>query len=163
MKTMTKASLLLSLVVCATSASASYFFNSQWGTMLNVGSAPNPTPDQLRAIGDSKYVNTAANPRRDSSPLHNSPGLTGSAIPSVMAAHTFVATKTGVRQEKFVSADLNRASLVRARAIASKATSIKAAKGVATKTGTAKTASTTKAASKSGAPVKAGVKAAPAT
>src|SRR4029453_16283759 len=55
MRTVTAASLLLSLV-CVSSASASYFFNSEWGTMLNVGSAPNPTPLQLRAIGDSRIA-----------------------------------------------------------------------------------------------------------
>lgn len=57
MKTTTLMSLLLLSAVCATPASANFFSNSRWNTMLNVGSAPSPTPAQLRAIGDSPYAN----------------------------------------------------------------------------------------------------------
>ena len=57
MKTTTMMSLLLLSAVCATPASANFFSNSRWNTMLNVGSAPSPTPAQLRAIGDSPNAN----------------------------------------------------------------------------------------------------------
>jgi outer membrane protein OmpA-like peptidoglycan-associated protein len=40
--------LLLSAAVCVTPASANYFSNPRLGMNLNVGSAPNPTPAQLR-------------------------------------------------------------------------------------------------------------------
>jgi hypothetical protein len=49
-------SLLLLSAVCITPASANWFSNPKTGTTLNVGSAPNPTPADLRAIGDSKLV-----------------------------------------------------------------------------------------------------------
>jgi len=55
MKTNALMSLLLLTAVCATPASANYFSNSKWNIMLNIGSAPSPTPAQLRAIGDSTY------------------------------------------------------------------------------------------------------------
>ena len=55
--TTTLISLLLLSGVCATSASANFFSNSRWNVMLNIGSAPSPTPAQLRAIGDSSYAN----------------------------------------------------------------------------------------------------------
>jgi len=57
MKTKTMLSLLLLSAVCATPASANFFSNPRLNMMLNVGSAPNPTPQQLRAIGDSRYAN----------------------------------------------------------------------------------------------------------
>ena len=41
--------LLLSAAICTTPASANYFANPRLGINLNVGSAPNPTPAQLRA------------------------------------------------------------------------------------------------------------------
>src|SRR5947209_4655080 len=44
---------------CATPAAANYFSNPMTNTMLNVGSAPSPTPEQLRLIGDSFAVETA--------------------------------------------------------------------------------------------------------
>jgi outer membrane protein OmpA-like peptidoglycan-associated protein len=47
--------LLLSAVV-ASPASANYFANSITGTTLNVGSAPNPTPAQLRLLNESRVV-----------------------------------------------------------------------------------------------------------
>ena len=37
---------------CATPAAANYFSNPMTNTTLNVGSAPSPTPEQLRLIGD---------------------------------------------------------------------------------------------------------------
>jgi len=47
--------LLLSAVV-ASPASANYFSNPITGTTLNIGSAPNPTPSQLRLLGESRVV-----------------------------------------------------------------------------------------------------------
>jgi hypothetical protein len=72
MKTNTLMSLLLLTAVCATPASANYFSNTKWNTMLNIGSAPSPTPAQLRAIGDSSYasapVRRTLNPRAEAVP-----------------------------------------------------------------------------------------------
>ena len=47
--------LLGAAALAASPASANYFSNPSSNTNLNVGSAPNPTPQQLRAIGDSQY------------------------------------------------------------------------------------------------------------
>lgn len=49
-------SVLLLSAVCASPASANYFSNPQVGVNLNVGSAPNPTPSQLRLLGESRSV-----------------------------------------------------------------------------------------------------------
>ena len=46
-------SLLLLSAVCVTPAHANWFSNSQTGTMRNIGSAPNPTPADLRALRDA--------------------------------------------------------------------------------------------------------------
>jgi hypothetical protein len=54
--TNTMMSLLLLSAVFITPASANWFNNPKTGTMLNVGSAANPTPADLRAIGDSKVA-----------------------------------------------------------------------------------------------------------
>ncbi|HEX3487143.1 MAG TPA: hypothetical protein VHT51_18960 [Micropepsaceae bacterium] len=51
--TPTMMSLLLLSAVCVTPAYANWFSNPRSGVMLNIGSAPNPTPADLRAIGDS--------------------------------------------------------------------------------------------------------------
>lgn len=48
--TKTILSLLLLSAVCVTPASANYFSNPRLGVNLNVGSAPNPKPSDLRAI-----------------------------------------------------------------------------------------------------------------
>jgi len=48
-------SLLLLSAVGAAPAYANYFSDPRVGVNLNVGSAPSPTPQQLRAIGDSVY------------------------------------------------------------------------------------------------------------
>jgi hypothetical protein len=57
MKTVkTMASLLLVSAVCIGPAHANWFSNPRTGTMLNIGSAPNPTPQDLRRIGDSQYA-----------------------------------------------------------------------------------------------------------
>jgi outer membrane protein OmpA-like peptidoglycan-associated protein len=48
MKNTIRTLLLLSAVVCITPASANYFANPGQGTNLNIGSAPNPTPADLR-------------------------------------------------------------------------------------------------------------------
>jgi hypothetical protein len=57
MKTVkTMASLLLLSAACIGPAHANWFSNPYTNTNLNVGSAPNPTPQDLRAIGDSSYA-----------------------------------------------------------------------------------------------------------
>jgi len=48
MKNTFRSLLLLSAVICVTPASANYFSNPAQGTNLNIGSAPNPTPGDLR-------------------------------------------------------------------------------------------------------------------
>jgi outer membrane protein OmpA-like peptidoglycan-associated protein len=48
MKNTIRSLLLLSAVICVTPASANYFSNPAQGTNLNIGSAPNPTPADLR-------------------------------------------------------------------------------------------------------------------
>ena len=55
MKT-TIASVLLSSAACLVPAYANYFHNPRTNTNLNIGSAPNPTPADLRAIGDFGVV-----------------------------------------------------------------------------------------------------------
>ena len=54
--TNTMMSLLLLLAVFIAPASANWFSNPKTNMMLNIGSAPNPTPADLRAIGDSKFA-----------------------------------------------------------------------------------------------------------
>lgn len=49
-------SVLLLSAVCASPASANFFSNPQVGVNLNVGSAPNPTPMQLRVLRESRSV-----------------------------------------------------------------------------------------------------------
>jgi outer membrane protein OmpA-like peptidoglycan-associated protein len=49
-------SVLLLSAVCASPASANYFSNPITGTTLNIGSAPNPTPAQLRVLNESRVV-----------------------------------------------------------------------------------------------------------
>lgn len=49
-------SVLLLSAVCASPASANYFSNPVTGTTLNIGSAPNPTPSQLRLLGESRII-----------------------------------------------------------------------------------------------------------
>jgi hypothetical protein len=56
----TMMSLLLLSAVCVSPASANWFSNPRTNTMLNIGSAPNPTPADLRRIGDSTATNRAA-------------------------------------------------------------------------------------------------------
>ena len=57
-------SLLLLSAAFAMPASANWFSNPRLGTNLNIGSAPNPRPADLRAIGDSKFaVAQTAEPR----------------------------------------------------------------------------------------------------
>jgi len=48
--------LLLSAAVLATPASANYFSNPQLGVNLNVGSAPNPKPTQVRTVTETETV-----------------------------------------------------------------------------------------------------------
>jgi hypothetical protein len=51
----TMASLLLLSAVSMSPAYANWFSNPHTNTNLNIGSAPNPTPEDLRRIGDSTY------------------------------------------------------------------------------------------------------------
>jgi hypothetical protein len=136
MRKITTASLLLSFAVCALPASASYFFNSEWGTMLNVGSAPNPTPDQLRAIGDSKRLSAAAPPAAQPSARDVAREVV--AAPTVVMAESkpaapIVATRVSSEEEKRVTAQLNRAQLIRARVISAEARATKAVIATASK------------------------------
>jgi len=55
MKTAIACVLLLSAAYLVP-AYANYFHNPRTNTNLNIGSAPNPTPADLRAIGDSVYA-----------------------------------------------------------------------------------------------------------
>ena len=57
MKKITLATLLLlSAAAMVTPASANWFFRPDAGVSLNVGSAPNPTPNDLRALyGPTRY------------------------------------------------------------------------------------------------------------
>ena len=60
----TMMSLLLLSAVFITPASANWFSNPRTGTNLNIGSAPNPTPADLRAIGEGKLtLASTAEPR----------------------------------------------------------------------------------------------------
>ena len=56
MRKMTLTTLLLLSAVMVTPASANWFSRPNLGIMLNVGSAPNPTPNDLRALyGPARY------------------------------------------------------------------------------------------------------------
>jgi hypothetical protein len=55
-------SLLLLSTLSVTPAFANYFSNPRMNTMLNIGSAPSPTPEQLRNIGDSPYAPSGVYP-----------------------------------------------------------------------------------------------------
>jgi hypothetical protein len=45
----------LAVAAIVTPAAANYFSNPVNNTTLNIGSAPSPTPDDLRQIGDGRY------------------------------------------------------------------------------------------------------------
>jgi hypothetical protein len=47
---------LLIFAALSQPALANYFHNPRTNTNLNIGSAPNPTPADLRAIGDASYA-----------------------------------------------------------------------------------------------------------
>ncbi len=69
-------SVLLLSAVCASPASANYFSNPQVGVNLNVGSAPNPTPMQLRLLGESRTVvaeNIVPPPPAPPAPVYEAP------------------------------------------------------------------------------------------
>ena len=53
-------SVLLLSAVSMAPAYANWFSNSRTNTMMNIGSAPNPTPADLRRIGDSTASNGVA-------------------------------------------------------------------------------------------------------
>ena len=57
MRTMhTLTSLLLLSAVCITPVYANWFSNSRTNVMMNIGSAPNPTPADLRAVEPWRYA-----------------------------------------------------------------------------------------------------------
>src|ERR1700704_1301664 len=56
MKTVLIPLLLMSTAVCTTPAFANYFANPQLGVNLNIGSAPNPKPSNLRIIETATYT-----------------------------------------------------------------------------------------------------------
>ena len=56
MKTALLSLLLISTAVCTTPASANYFANPRLGVNLNIGSAPNPKPADIRIIETTAYV-----------------------------------------------------------------------------------------------------------
>jgi hypothetical protein len=56
MKMKTMAPLILLSAIFVAPASANFFHNPVTGVSLNVGSAPNPKPEDLRAIGDASYA-----------------------------------------------------------------------------------------------------------
>jgi hypothetical protein len=62
MKTRNWMAVGLLAVVRATPAAANYFSNPMTNMMLNVGSAPSPTPEQLRLIGDSVFTAQVSGP-----------------------------------------------------------------------------------------------------
>ena len=69
-------SVLLLSAVCASPASANYFSNPIIGMNLNVGSAPNPTPMQLRLLGKSRTVvaeNYVPPPPAPPAPVYEAP------------------------------------------------------------------------------------------
>ena len=49
-------SLLLISTACATPAFANYFSNPRMGVNLNIGSAPNPKPANIRVIEETAYI-----------------------------------------------------------------------------------------------------------
>src|SRR3977135_2126214 len=71
---------LLLATACFGPAYANYFHNPVTNTNLNVGSAPNPTPADLRAIGDSVYA-------FDASPATTRQGLTAMQGKMVNGSH----------------------------------------------------------------------------
>src|SRR5215467_2513588 len=83
MKKTTLLSLLLLSTVAVTPAFANWFSNPRTNTMLNIGSAPSPTPEQLRAIGDSPYP--------PSGPYYGPPRLSYETAPPPVVVHEPVA------------------------------------------------------------------------
>jgi hypothetical protein len=78
MRTSALVTLLLASALTATApASANWFSRPDAGISLNVGSAPNPTPNDLRALyGPSRYAATAEPRRYTVTELHDMAGKT---------------------------------------------------------------------------------------
>lgn len=55
-------SLLMISAVCASPAAANYFSNPQLGINLNIGSAPNPKPSDLRSAHEVSETSTVYAP-----------------------------------------------------------------------------------------------------
>jgi len=73
-------SLLLASAVGATPTFANWFSNPSTNTTLNVGSAPSPTPQQLRAIGDSPYAPGSFSRHAEVLPPYDMTPLEGKAV-----------------------------------------------------------------------------------
>ena len=105
-KMMTIASLLLMTAALAAPASANYFSNAKTNTGLAIGSAKNPTPEMLRAIGDSKHGATIMGSKEDADLLENSSTYSDSSTyepqVSMNQTVTFTNTKFAAMEGKIV-------------------------------------------------------------
>jgi outer membrane protein OmpA-like peptidoglycan-associated protein len=86
MKNTIRSLLLLSAVICVTPASANYFSHPESGTNLNIGSAPNPTPADLRR----GFANVT---RTDTPPLYVPEIAAIEAAPPPVEAPAFIASE----------------------------------------------------------------------
>jgi outer membrane protein OmpA-like peptidoglycan-associated protein len=119
-------SVLLLSAVCASPASANYFSNPQVGVNLNVGSAPNPTPMQLRLLGESSTVvaqNFVPPPPAPPAPVYEAPPAPPPAPAPVYEAPPLPAAAQVVTPREFmVFFDFDRSNLSpEAREIVAKA------------------------------------------
>jgi outer membrane protein OmpA-like peptidoglycan-associated protein len=119
-------SVLLLSAVCASPASANYFSNPQVGVNLNVGSAPNPTPMQLRLLGESNTVvaqNFVPPPPAPPAPVYEAPPAPPPAPAPVYEAPPLPAAAQVVTPREFmVFFDFDRSNLSpEAREIVAKA------------------------------------------
>ena len=118
-------SVLLLSAVCASPASANYFSNPQVGVNLNVGSAPNPTPMQLRLLGESRSViaENVLPPAPPPPPAYVPPPAPPPAAEAYVAPPPAVATTTVQTPRDFmVFFDFDRSNLTpEAREIVAKA------------------------------------------
>ena len=89
MKNTIRSLLLLSAVICVTPASANYFSNAAHGTNLNIGSAPNPTPADLRRAATVEERTAPYADVRTFAPAFSAP----EAVPAPAEAPAFVASE----------------------------------------------------------------------
>src|SRR5579872_5363425 len=110
-------SVLLLSAVAASPASANYFSNPRVGVNLNVGSAPNPTPSELRLLGESRtvvaenvYTPPPAPPAPPAAPAYEPPPAP--PAPPVVEEQTTVAPAPVVSSREFmVFFDFDRSNL----------------------------------------------------